>query len=87
MCPSSEAAVSGCSSGVDPAAMAAFVQTLLRELPGLPLDARGQVASRAALKDMQRERGRADPDQGRISAALERFAGYLGKAGRCSPRC
>jgi hypothetical protein len=70
------------TSGVDPAAMASFVQTLLPELPKLPLDNDGQAGSWDALREAQQELARPEPDQGRISAAFQKFVGYISDAGK-----
>ncbi|WP_328459544.1 hypothetical protein OHA21_27380 [Actinoplanes sp. NBC_00393] len=67
--------------GVDPRAMAAFVQSLLSALPDLRLEAGQQARAEAALQEVQREVERIDPDPERVQGAFARFAKGMVEAG------
>jgi hypothetical protein len=68
------------TGNIDPAAMAAFVQVLLKELPHLQLP--DEDKARSELQAIQHEATQPNPARGRITAALGRFAGYLSDAGK-----
>lgn len=70
------------TANIDPTAMAAFVQMLQQELPNLQLGADRETAARTALDEVQREVALPDPDGGRVTEQLGRFAGYISDAGK-----
>jgi hypothetical protein len=69
------------SVGIEPAAMAGFVQALIGALPDLQLDPAQRAWAQASLEEVQREVERADPDPERATGAFRRFVQGLIDAG------
>jgi hypothetical protein len=67
--------------GVEPAAMAGFVQALLGALPNLQLEPIQEARAQAALEEVGREIQGGNPDADRVRGALSRFVQGLIDAG------
>lgn len=67
--------------GVEPAAMAGFVQALLGALPSLQLEPIQEARAQAALEEVGREIQGGNPDADRVRGALSRFVQGLIDAG------
>jgi hypothetical protein len=70
------------AAGTDPAAMAAFLQTMLRELPKVRLEPEREAAVRAELAEAEREASADSPESERVVGPLGRAVGYLADAGK-----